>query len=484
LLLPPNANAIEPFRSQPNKPEAVLLGFPMGLGYIAAALRATGRYEVRLVDAVKRDLSLDEVCRLIREFDPHYIGMTLYTRMVKVAVALAGRIKRDFPGKTVIGGGPHASDDYANLLARYPVFDFLVVGEGEDTLPELLAKLDADPAADVSGVPGLAYRARDGGDRVVFTGERALPRDIDRLPPPARDLVDFDAYILKENLLPHAAEIMTSRGCSHRCVFCSFQRKWRPRAPAAIVAEMKDLIARYPQIRSFLLFDDNFSVSRKRVVDLCQALIAAGLNRYLWSCLCRADQVDAEMLRWMRKAGCTKIMFGVESGCPEILAALDKRIDLDQVREACRLTSRAGIDTCAFFIIGSPGETPETVERSYRFAKRLACKSTQWGIMQVYPGTQLAELQPCADFVSYLYEPEVAEPGPGGLSANVPVFENPGLDREALKALYMRLVPPLRLWKVLQHPLFTVKKILRDPSLASAWRGYLLSAWRAARGKR
>lgn len=465
LILPSDVNIIEPFRSAGYRQD-YLVGFPIGLGYIASYLRGNGDYDVRIIDGSADNLTIEELCEIVGEYDPKYIGMTLYTRTVKVAIALAERIRERFPGKVLIAGGPHASDDYPNLLNRYPVFDYVVVGEGELTMLELLNALEAGNGKSAAGIPGLAYLNKE-ARTVAFTGARPYMSAIDDIPPPARDLVDFGRYIKGSNLLPYAIEIMGSRGCTHRCAFCSFQRKWRARSPEAIVQEMKDLAERYPQTRSFLFFDDNFSVSRERVMDLCEVLIREGLNRYMWSALCRADQVDLEMLRTMKEAGCKKVMFGVESAVPEILEKLNKRLDLNRVKTAFRDATKAGVDAVAFFIIGNPGETMETVRTTYRFAQRLRCPSTQWGIMCVYPGTALAKLQPCEDFVAYLYVPEIGNPGPAGTNPNIPVFENPGLGREDLKTLFENLFRKITLYKAVTHPVFTLKKLRHNPAIAT-----------------
>ena len=309
LILPPDVNVIEPFVSVPQKQPPLLLGFPLGLGYIASYLMQRNHYDVKIIDANRDNLSIPQILQKVREFSPAYIGMTVYTVNSKVAVQLAKAIKEYAKDIWVVAGGPHPSDDYPNLLSRYPFFDFVVVGEGEVSLSELFTALDSTDWAKVSQVKGIAYRDTHG--EINFTGDRDLVDDIDLFPPPARDLVDFNSYIRSDNLLPYAVEIMGSRGCTHRCVFCSFQKRWRARSPEAVIAEMKALIVQYPQTKSFLFFDDNFSADKKRVIALCQAIINAGMDKYMWSCLCRADQVDGEMIHWMNKAGCKKIMFGL-----------------------------------------------------------------------------------------------------------------------------------------------------------------------------
>lgn len=473
LIFPPNVHVIPPFSLSKKQQPPLIFGFPLGLGYIAAHLEGTGRYEVRILDGNTDGSTIPVMLREAAEFRPDYIGITSYTINVKVAIALAEELKKSLGTVPVIFGGPHVSDTYRDLLRDYSSVDYAVVGEGEISMAELLDVLggNADGVVkDVKDVMGVAYRDPVTRD-VVFTGARRLVHRIDDLPVPARYLVDFDKYIKRENLLPYAIEIMGSRGCTHRCAFCSFQKVWRGRRPEAIVAEMKALIERYPRVKSFLFYDDNFSAKKKRVMDLCQAIIDAGLEHYMWSCLCRADQVDEEMLALMKRAGCTKIMFGMETVDPEVMKNLNKKIDPMRVKEIADSAVRLGMDALVFFIIGNPGDTMDSIRRSCRFARQLKSQSSQWSIMQVYPGTRLAELQPCEDFTGYLYEPEVEEPSTI-LSANVPVFENPGLDRETMKRLYRKIVFQNLLNTAVRHPLFALKKYYRSPLNAMK---YLLS---------
>lgn len=461
LILPPNVNIIEPFCSREHKQVEQIAGFPLGLGYLASYLREkSDSYDLKILDGSKNIYTIEQIYDLIRDYDPDYVGITVYTATSKVAIAIAKMIKEKFDNKIVIAGGPHASDDYENLLTKYPYFDFVVIGEGEITMLKLLQALGAGSSR-IKEVLGIAYLDHS-GKQVVFTGERPLEKNINTFPPPARDLVDFDSYIIKDQLLPYAIEIMGSRGCSHRCVFCSFQKKWRTRSSENIIQEIKNLIKRYPRIKAFLFFDDNFSVSEKRVIDLCQKLIKEGLNKYSWSALCRVDQVTEEMLNWMKKAGCTKIMYGVETASLEVLKNLRKKIAPKIIKEAVELTSKIGIDVVCFFIVGNPGETPETLNISCNFAKKLKCHSTVWSIMAVYPGTELAKLQPCDDFAKYLYEPELEKPSEA-ISANVPAFENPELDRETMKIIRKNIERKLLLYKVFTHPLFAVKRIFQRP---------------------
>jgi len=228
---------------------------------------------------------------------------------------------------------------------------------------------------------------------------------------------------------------------------------------------MKELVKKYPQTKTFLFYDDNFSAKKDRVIELCKKLISEGLNKYKWSCLCRADHMDEEMISWMKRAGCSRILIGLETADPEAMKRLNKNLKPEKVKEVVETIDRYGIDALVFFIIGNPGETSESVKRSYNLAKKLKCQSTFWSIMQVFPGTQLARLQPCDDFVGYIYEPEIEKPC-AAISANVMAFENPGMDREQMKQTYKKVFRDIVIYKAFRYPLFTLRKLLVSPSKA------------------
>ncbi len=290
------------------------------------------------------------------------------------------------------------------------------------------------------------------------------PRNLDVLPYPARNLVNFNDYIA-DGLLPNAVEIMGSRGCSHRCFFCSsshFFGQWRARSPEDIIKEMKFLLKRHFQIRSFLFYDDNFTLSKPRVIKLCQLLIDEGLSKYKWNCLARADQVSEEMLKLMKKAGCQKISYGIESGSPRILKNINKNLNLKMAKEAIKLTKKAGIEALAFFMIGNPGETERSIQQSVEFAKELNPTSTLWSITQIYPGTELEKMQSVDDFVKYTHKPEIAKPSPFTYIC-VPTFNNKGLGRERLKMIHKRIFKHFSFYHFFKDPIGRMKHIVVSP---------------------
>ncbi len=458
LIFPPNIHVIDPFQRTRMKSLSWVISFPIGLGYLAAVLEKNG-FEVTLYNTCSgEEFTAEMIRKRIIDSRPDVVGISVYTALAKTAVAVARMAKEINPGVKVVMGGPHATYDHENLLKHYPV-DFVVLGEGEMGFLELLKKV-RDKKNDFESVKGIAFLR----GKVLTTEKRSRIEDLDALPFPARHLVDFKKCI-KNELLPNAVSIMTSRGCTHSCAFCSlthFFGRWKPRSPQNVVNEMKHLLKTYDGIKSFQFYDDNFTCDRNRVIELCNLMVTNGLHKFKWNCLARADQVDPQILKLMKKAGCEKVSFGVESGSPDILKNIHKGISLEIVKSAFEVASQAGIEALGFFIIGNPGETPGTIRKTLRFAKRLKSTSTLWTIAQIFPGTEFARRMPQSDFTKYLYEPEINRPYPF-LHPCVPVFEQPGLDREKLKKIHASLVRRFLIWHSLGNFRTYLKHFCRSP---------------------
>lgn len=462
LIFPPDLKAVEPFASAPRKPTPLLWGFPIGLGYLASYLEKFG-HQVVILDCLRQEYTLEVIKKKIENIKPDLVGINILTPLAITAIAVARLVKEVDNSIPVVGGGPHATYDYLNLLKNYG-FDYVVLGEGEITFSELVNFLSEEKERKNRGLKkilGIAYRNQG---RIVVNPLRPPIENLDDLPFPARHLVNFNDYII-DSLLPKALEIMGSRGCSHRCIFCSsshFFGRWRARSPENIITELEFLVRKYPQIESFLFYDDNFTLDKSRVIKLCKLLIKRDLNKYQWNCLARVDQVNEEMLRFMKKAGCQKISYGIESGSPKILKNINKHLNLEVALKAIKLTKQAGIEALAFFMIGNPGENKETIRESIKFARKLNPTSTLWGITQIYPGTGLARMQTVPDFIQYVYKPEVANPCPFTY-VGVPTFNNPGLEREEAKRIYKKIFRHFTLYHLACDPLGRLRHFLVSP---------------------
>jgi len=277
-------------------------------------------------------------------------------------------------------------------LRSTPEVDIVVREEGEQTMLELVKVLERSSSNGLKRVLGITYRE---GSNIRSNPPRPPILNMDTLPFPAFHLLPMGKYRLHPPFgrQTPAMPIITSRGCPFRCIFCSkavFGKKYRSNSPAYIVDEIRFLKEKFG-VKEIKFYDDVFTLDRKRVVAICTQLKEWGID-IPWSCETRVNLVDDELLRVMKDAGCYMIEYGVESGNQEILNYLKKGITLEKTIEAFKLTHEAGIETVAYFMLGSPQETSKTIQETIEFAKKIDPDFVQFSITTPYPGTELYSL--------------------------------------------------------------------------------------------
>ena len=356
---------------------------PLGVTYVAAACEQAG-CEVRIFDYIVRRYTKEKLAAELDEFAPDVVGATSVTMNFKGAAAIIQDVKRHNPAIITMMGGPHVSYDWANTLKNYPKIDLIVVGEGEETLRELLPVIQDRAAWDT--VKGIAFR-KDG--QTHFTSVRAFIEDLDTLPVPARHLLPISRYLA----MGFPVSIITSRGCPNQCIFCLGRRmvghKVRYRTPRLIVNEIEDIIS-YGFTR-INIADDLFTSNKVRVQAFCDELQRRGI-KITWSAFARVNTVDAEVLAAMREAGCDTVSFGIESGNAEMLKRVKKGITMEQAVKAVQACKESGINAQASFMIGLPGESPETIADTYTFAEGLGI-DYGFHLLAPFPGTTVREEQ-------------------------------------------------------------------------------------------
>lgn len=366
---------------------------PLNLACLAAQLEARG-LRTEVLDYESEPYDPEALARRIRAGGPLAVGLSAYTNTIVPAAAIARDVKDRCPGLPVIVGGPHATALPERTLAEFPAFDIAVVGEGEATLPCLLAALRE--RAPLAGIEGIAFRE---GGRAALTPPRALIPDLDSLPlpdrsrlPPARNDRHFSRGILPVG--GEVTSIYTSRGCPHDCVYCAVNTAYpkgagrvRTRSAAGVNREL-ELCAGRSGVRHFCFLDDSFSLDRARLLPIAEKLRELGAT---WNCDIRADGADEDALTLMRRCGCVKVSIGVESGSPRVLEAIRKRVTVAQIREAFRLCRKAGIPIVeGTFMVGShPDETPEDVEMTVALLRELRPDYACVSVGVPYPGTRL-----------------------------------------------------------------------------------------------
>jgi anaerobic magnesium-protoporphyrin IX monomethyl ester cyclase len=409
---------------------------PLGLLYLASSLAAAG-HKVEVLDSQVQETPHLGIQEAVRKSRPDMVGISAMSFTLIDALLVAKAVKdvdREIP---VVLGGPHPTI-YPNETARLENIDYAVIGEGEHTLVKLADALESGKT--VEGIGGIAHRI---GERVINTGMPPFIEDLDNLPFPARTLTPYKKY---SSLLAKRSPITTlfsSRGCPYKCLFCDrpqMGKRFRARSAQNVVDEMEECAGL--GIREFLVYDDTFTIDRQRVLDVCSEIRRRGLD-IGWDIRARVNTVDRELLKALRAAGCERIHYGVESGNEEILKVLRKGITLKQVEDAFTMTKEEGIETLAYFIIGSPREDRKTIEDTMRFAIKLDPGFVHFSIMTPFPATELYHLglsegliksdiwldfakNPRKDFIPPLWE------------ENLNREELIGLMKKAYKRFYMR----------------------------------------------
>lgn len=359
----------------------------LGLLYLAAYLESHGK-EVEILDLLISKDPWKLLKEKLNHISPDLVGITSYTPQIKEAHLCATIVKENICSPTVIGG-IHASCLPHSTLLNYPMFDFLVFGEGEITLLELVECLENN--LEYQAIKGLAFRQNG---EIIVNPERPPIDDLDKIPFPARNKIPIEKYVPPVGnyyTLP-STTILSSRGCPFRCNFCSrggtrYRYKLRQRNIPNVIAEIKECIERY-NIRDFRFVDDVLTIPRRRIVDLCESIIENKLH-IKWSCFSRVDGVDRELLKLMRRAGCYNINYGVEVGSERVLRSIKKDTTLEQACYAIKLTKETGIETKASFMIGIPGETVDEIRMTLDFAIELSPDFAFFGIFWPIPGSEL-----------------------------------------------------------------------------------------------
>ncbi len=418
---------------------------PLALEYLAAV--ASPDHDVRILDcraefqgqykALRGNMfhvgaTVEQIQAAIAGWQPDLVRVTApFATQIRAAHTVLKTVKDVDQRIITVVGGCSVSCYPTRTLEENPSIDIAVTGEGELTLKELLDR----EGGGLDEIDGIVYRK---GEKIVANRPRKPVDNLDDIPFPRRDLVPFEDYSLggagihriKELLtalrfredkvravigrivkvlrrrdprrgwrLPsygRAASVVTSRGCPFNCYFCAVRNVWgntyRTRSPENVLDELTLLYKEYG-VRHFGIVDDNFNISKKRTIAICQGVIDRGLDVTF-----RADSgvyvanLDEETLSLMKRAGFHELYFGIESGNKWVLHnVINKKIDLEKVREVARLCKKVGIVSGGYFMVGVPGETIDSMEETVRFAIDSGLDRIRLYTCQPFPGSRLYE---------------------------------------------------------------------------------------------
>jgi radical SAM superfamily enzyme YgiQ (UPF0313 family) len=363
---------IYPYPLHDRSQEEDIKPVPIGLYYVGAVLKENN-YDVEILNWYNIHKTPEKIGEVLSEKKPDVIGFSILNMNRWGGLEIAQIAKQINPEVKIVFGGVAATFLWKHFLKHFPQIDFVVIGEGENTFFKLVRFIEKRNYEKVKHLKGIAFRKNG---RIIRTKDAEPVRDLDQLPIPA-NYFDYQ-------------HVSYSRGCPWKCAFCGSPAFWgqkiRFHSPENFVRQLEILYNK--GVTFFYVSDDNFTIKKDRVIEICRGIIERDL-RITWVAISRVTYVDEDILYWMRKAGCTQISYGIESGSEKIRGLLNKKVTTDEVKRAFSLTHKYGMIARAYFIYGSPEETWETIQETIDLMheiKPLICVSY---VLEIYPGTRL-----------------------------------------------------------------------------------------------
>lgn len=362
---------------------------PLGLASIAAYLK-NQNIDCEIIDCFARPDSDRWIKDYIFMEKPAFIGLSCTTSSFLDGVRIASLAKQILPDIQAVFGGPHVSALKKKVLEDFLEVDFAVVGEGEETIAELIK----NGRRVLNTIKGLIYRKADG--ELEFTGYREKGIDLDRLPFPAYEKLEGfpRKYSLPIFNYPKApsTSCISSRGCPYKCTYCDrsvFRNTYRYNSPEYLYEHLFYLRRRFG-IRHINFYDDHFTLNRKRVEDFTKIMIDKPLGM-TFNCAVRAEHIDRELLKQMKAAGCWMISLGIETGDENLLARHRQNADLQMLKEKTHQIKEADIRAKGLLMMGLPGETEASIKRSMDYVFSLPLDDFNLSKFTPFPGSPLYE---------------------------------------------------------------------------------------------
>lgn len=356
---------------------------PLGLLYVAAYVEKLTEFKISVVDCQAEKLDYSNLKEKIVKYKPDVVGLTAMTMTIIDVIKCIDVVKQVDSSITVVLGGPHVNlfpEETINLQG----VDFLVLGEGEKTFTRLMHAINTKSS--YKDITGLVFK--DSG-KVINTGGNPLITDLDKLPFPARHLTSVEKYSSLLSSGKIVTTIFTSRGCPFKCSFCDrphLGKVFRARSSQNVVDELEECVNL--GITEFLFYDDTFCVDKKRVIDICNEIVKRKLP-ISWDIRTRINTVDEEIIKHLKKANCRGIHYGIEAGTEKILNVLNKGITIEQAKNVFNLTRKYKIPILAYFMIGSPTETLDDIQTTFKVMRELNPDYVHLTILTPFPGTKI-----------------------------------------------------------------------------------------------
>jgi radical SAM superfamily enzyme YgiQ (UPF0313 family) len=359
---------------------------PLGLLYIASFVEQQKDCSVKIYDAVIYNTDYTTVARVAKDYD--VIGITTTTFTLIDAIETVKAIRRDNASAIIVLGGPHLAIFPQESIA-IPGVDFVLQGEGEKSFAQLVELL-AENSKEYSTVPGLYWKEED---QIKWNPKDSFIVNLDELPIPNRQLLDYTFYhslLSKQKVEDHyVTTAFSSRGCPYKCIFCdrpNMGKAFRSHSPQYVLDDISKALEL--GIREVIFYDDTFTIERERVNEICELILQRAI-KIEWDVRARVNDVNRDMLALMKRAGCTRIHFGVESGNPDMMRILKKGITRERALQVFQDAHEVGIETLGYFMFGCPNETRSQMQETFDFALELNPDYAHFAILTPFPGTPL-----------------------------------------------------------------------------------------------
>lgn len=379
-----NSNYFEDVYGKSKQRAVLPRGIPvLGFACIAAPLAKLG-FNISILDLNFYDNPKEVLIERLKELRPDVIGLTATTAVVNKIIDIAKAARSIIPDVTIVAGGPHPTAAPGDLLKNSDI-DIVVSGEGDMVFQSIVE------GQDLNGIPNIYYK--DNGEIAHSDILDTAVEDLDSLEFPAYFLYDIHKYTASKIFARKSplAFMETSRGCYSHCVYCNKNihgYRLRQKSPKRVVDEMEYLLKL--GFNEIHIIDDVFTADMKRAYAICEEILRRGL-KFPWYPRggIRVDRVNRELLAIMKKSGCYRIPFGIESGSQRVIDAVKKRITLEQAENAVRLSKEVGLEVECYFMIGLPTETEKDILSSISFARKLDPDYLKFAITLPFPGTEM-----------------------------------------------------------------------------------------------
>lgn len=364
--------------------------FPFFLAYAVSLLKRYGE-DAAIIDAVADDVSEELFFDKVVYLQPQVLVIETSTPSFENDLWFAEKIKEMHGKVNIVFCGPHVSTFYSEVITKYNFIDYILIGEYEQTLLELIMALDK--RKDLKDIPALVYRENNS---IRINNKRRTIKNLDDLPWPERDTLPIYNYNDGFCGMPRPnVQILGSRGCTYRCIFCLWpqviygEHLYRKRNPVDIADEIEWLIDKY-KFKSLYFDDDVFNLDKRHTQAVCKEIKKRKI-RLPWAIMARPDLMDAETLEDLASAGLFAVKYGIESTDEHVLNFCKKDMNIDKARLAIELTKKLGIKVHLTFCLGLPGETLQTIRKTERFIDETKPDSIQISYATPFPGTAYFE---------------------------------------------------------------------------------------------